>query len=153
MAYCGIDPGRDKFGLAVAGGTGGENLLFSAILPLTAIGIVSECLHSGDFGDVSEWRAENLSKLLVFDIRALFVGNGTGLDFFRRKFDESGILYNIINERMTTLEGRDLYWKLHPPSGLWKYIPLSLRTPGRPIDDLAAWAILMRGIKNDPVLT
>jgi hypothetical protein len=46
------------------------------------------------------------------------------------------------DEYGTTLKGRELYWKLHPPKGLWKLVPTSLRTPPRDIDDLAAWAII-----------
>ncbi|MDR3321007.1 MAG: endonuclease [Synergistaceae bacterium] len=146
MAYCGIDPGRDKFGIAMAEGRDGDSLLFSAIAPISRADDVLSCLGAGDLGCVSEWRIEGDRALCEFSVGAIYVGNGTGFDFFCKKLDEKDILYNIINERMTTLEGRALYWKLHPPSGLRRIIPLSLMTPGRPVDDLAAWAILKRGL-------
>jgi hypothetical protein len=145
---CGIDPGRDKFGIAVADGDHGEKLFFSAIAPTSELDIAVGCLFSGDFKALAVWRTENGIENCVFHVNCLYIGQGTGFAFFSRKLDEKDVNYNIIDESYTTLEGRSLYWKLHPPRGLWKLIPLPLRIPPRPVDDLAAWVILKRGIKK-----
>ncbi|MDR2779856.1 MAG: endonuclease, partial [Synergistaceae bacterium] len=54
--------------------------------------------------------------------------------------------YVVADERMTTLEARELYWRIHPPRGLSRLIPVSLRVPPRSVDDLAAWAIMRRAV-------
>ncbi len=88
------------------------------------------------------WKKEGDLKFLEDrTLEKILLGNGTS----------SEELYNILNviceletadEYGTTLKGCELYWKLHPPKGLWKLVPTSLRTPPRDIDDLAAWAII-----------
>jgi hypothetical protein len=146
MSFCGIDPGLDKFGLAIADDAGAGALLFSAIAPAGEFAVAVGCLLDGDFGELSKWRIEGGKGRPVFRIERVCLGNGTGLNFFSRILDENDISYNIIDESMTTLEGRALYWKLYPPRGLWRIVPLSLRIPPRPVDDLAAWAILGRAM-------
>jgi hypothetical protein len=79
----------------------------------------------------------------------VYLGNGTGSGAYMRMMDERGIKYDVIDERMTTLEGRSLYWLLHPPRGVMRLIPASLRVPPRAVDDLAAWAILKRALSGD----
>ena len=148
VAVCGIDPGRQKFGLAVADGTGGERLIFSAIVPADGFELVAGCLLRGDFRPVGEWVREKNGSGHGLLVDRLFIGNGTGSVFFSKKLGEKKIFYNIIDEWNTTLEGRALYWKLYPPRGMWRILPLSLRVPPRPVDDLAAWAILRRGING-----
>jgi hypothetical protein len=51
---------------------------------------------------------------------------------------------------MTTLEARNLYWRLHPQKGVWRLLPRSLLTPPRPVDDLAAWIIMRRTLAARP---
>ncbi|MBR0203998.1 MAG: hypothetical protein IJQ56_06520, partial [Synergistaceae bacterium] len=53
----------------------------------------------------------------------------------------------VVNEKNTTLEARELYWRLHEPSFLMRLIPKNLRVPDRILDDLAAWAIGLRALK------
>lgn len=43
-----------------------------------------------------------------------------------------------IDERDSTLEARRLYFELHPPRGLWRFVPVGLQSPPEPYDDLAA---------------
>jgi hypothetical protein len=144
-ASCGIDPGRGKFGLAVADALTGESLLFSAILPASEAELAADCLLDGEFERVSRWRTD-CGHDVFFHVGGIFIGNGTGFDFFRKILDGKSVVYNIINEYLTTLEGRTLYWKIHPPRGLWRIVPRSLLTPPRSVDDMAAWAIIRRGI-------
>ncbi|MDP7423155.1 MAG: resolvase, partial [bacterium] len=44
----------------------------------------------------------------------------------------------LVDERESTLEGRRRYFQEHPPRGLWRLVPLSLRYPPEPFDDLVA---------------
>ena len=54
----------------------------------------------------------------------------------------------VIDEKNSTIEAKNLYWKIHKPGFLLKFIPEKLRSPRRDVDDLAAWVIALRGIKN-----
>jgi hypothetical protein len=49
-----------------------------------------------------------------------------------------------VNERDSTLEARDLYWKEVPPRGWRRLVPLSLQVPPEPIDDFAAVVLARR---------
>ena len=149
MTACGIDPGREKFGLAFADAATGDSLLFSAIVPAGEFDSVTECMVCGSFAPLGRWMIEKNAARYDFAACRVFVGDGTGLIFFSRKLDEKNIIYNIIDERHTTLEARKLYWRVNPPRGLWRLLPLSLRVPPRPVDDLAAWAILKRGLCDE----
>jgi hypothetical protein len=146
VTACGIDPGREKFGIALAEAPGGGRLIFSAIVPTSEFDAVIDCVAMGDFAPLAGWMTEKNSGSLFFRADCLFIGDGTGAVFFSRKLDEKNIIYNIIDESHTTLEARKLYWKINPPRGLWRMLPLSLMVPPRPVDDLAAWAILKRGL-------
>jgi RNase H-fold protein (predicted Holliday junction resolvase) len=141
---CAIDPGREKFGVAV--GTASE-LAYAAIVPRGEIESALECVASGDYSPLSAWTTEGVAADGL-ETGIIYLGNGTSHGEYAKLMDEKNILYTIIEERMTTLEARELYWRLHPPSGLLRLIPLSLCVPPRPIDDLAAWAIMKRAVKT-----
>ena len=140
---CGIDPGREKFGFALA--SEGQ-LLFSAIAPVERFDAALSCLSSGDTGSMARWRAEGA----VCRARAsiVFLGNGTSHKDYERRLLEAGVEYKLTDERMTTLDAREMYWRLHPPRGLARLVPRSLRVPPRPIDDIAAWTIIERALSN-----
>ncbi|WP_228037906.1 resolvase [Nodosilinea sp. LEGE 06152] len=50
----------------------------------------------------------------------------------------------LVDERYTTLEARDRYWQMYPPSGLVGLVPQSLRKISRPIDDIVAILLIER---------
>jgi RNase H-fold protein (predicted Holliday junction resolvase) len=50
----------------------------------------------------------------------------------------------LVDERYTTLEARDRYWQMFPPTGLTKLLPRGLRQPPRPIDDIVAILLIER---------
>ena len=141
--FCGVDPGRDKFGVAL---TDGENLFFSAVIPLCELDCFVKFLLCGSWEEILKWRAEG--KETAGRIRCVFLGGGTGSELFEKKLREVGVPCSLVDESMTTLEGRALYWSLHPPGGLWRLVPTSLRVPPRAVDDLAAWAIAKRAISR-----
>lgn len=136
---CGIDPGRHKIGVAFAEG---DTLLYSAILPASSAQRLFEAFRDEDWRLLMPWRQEGDGALLEGkDLSIVFLGNGTSCEELRDLLSEACKI-EIVDERGSTLRGRELYWALHPPGGLWRLIPTSLRTPPRDIDDLAAWAII-----------
>ena len=52
----------------------------------------------------------------------------------------------LVSELHTSLEARERYWQLHSPRGWQRLLPKGLRQPPGPVDDLAAWVILERGL-------
>lgn len=48
------------------------------------------------------------------------------------------------DEYGTTLLARARWWREHPPRGLWRLIPTSLRVPPEPFDDLVATILAER---------
>jgi RNase H-fold protein (predicted Holliday junction resolvase) len=142
--YCGIDPGREKFGLAVGNA---DILRFAAIIPFGYAPEALECLSRGDAGRMASWKTEGVRGSFGA-ISRIFIGNGTGHEHYAGIFRESGIETEITDERMTTLEAGNLYWRLHPPKGLRRLLPRPLLTPPRPVDDLAAWIIMRRTLAS-----
>ena len=139
--FCGIDPGREKFGLALATE---RQLLFAAIIPFERLDVALLYLSSGSAENLAEWRTEGTIRQEAAS--RLFLGNGTSHKNYERSLQDAGVLYKLVDEHMTTLGARELYWKLHPPRGVARLVPKSLRVPPRPIDDIAAWAIIRRAL-------
>lgn len=137
---CGIDPGRDKFGIALCG----DALVFSAVVPIGALDDAVRCVADGSFARVAGWTAEGTAPSEV-RVSRVFLGSGTGRGAYERALADAKVKFEIVDERGTTLEARGLYWRLHPPRGISALLPISLRVPPRSIDDLAAWAIAKRG--------
>ena len=136
---CGIDPGRYKIGVAFAEG---DSLLFSAIIPKAAEDVLFESIRKRDWDALEPWKKIGATKLLERrTLEKIYLGNGTSSEDLSKTLRAICEL-EITDEYGTTLKGRELYWKLNPPKGLWKLIPVTLRTPPRDIDDLAAWAII-----------
>jgi hypothetical protein len=71
----------------------------------------------------------------------LVIGNGTGSRALQDVFARLGRAYALVPERDTSLEGRELYFRHHPPKGLTRLWPKGLRAPPVPVDDYAAYAI------------
>lgn len=140
MILCGIDPGREKLGVALA--ENGE-LLFSAILLLDQLPLLCAALKGGEWGEIPY--CERSGHFRGGAPERIFLGDGTASRALAEALRGQGVDFCPVDERGTTLEGRALYWELHPPRGLWRLVPLSLRVPPRPVDDLAALAILKRG--------
>lgn len=47
-------------------------------------------------------------------------------------------------KKNSTLEARDRYWTMYPNRGLQRLIPLGLRVPPRPVDDIVAILLIER---------
>jgi RNase H-fold protein (predicted Holliday junction resolvase) len=123
----GFDPGRQKCGLAVMGLD--RSLYYHEVVPATeAIATIQSLqqqypisfLVMGDQTSAKEW------KLQIND----------------RLPDPPRIV--PVDERYSTLEARDRYWKMYPPTGLARLLPRGVRTVPRPIDDIVAILLIER---------
>lgn len=136
---CGIDPGRYKIGFALA--CGGE-LLFSAIIPKAEEQKLRDALVSEDWRALAGWRAEGSAENAEGrELEGVYVGDGTSSSEILMLLGDV-LPVKCVDEKGSTLEGRRRYWILHPPRGLWRLVPVSLRVPPRDIDDLAAWSLI-----------
>jgi RNase H-fold protein (predicted Holliday junction resolvase) len=126
-AVLGVDPGTRKVGWALA-----EDAQSAAI----ALGI-----------EPIESLMQRLNPLLgSHPIRAVALGAGTNAEALASLLEPLRVPVHLIDERDTTYRARELYFADNPPRGWRKWVPLSLQTPPRPIDDYAALLIARRHI-------
>lgn len=142
---CSADPGKYKTGFAITDDCG--NLIFSAVIPTAGQDIIAEAFKNKTVEKIAVFKCEGKIPD-TFDINEIYIGNGTTHKEFIKIFDDT-VKVNIVDEYGTTLEGRKLYWELHPPRGIWNIFPTSLRVPPREVDDLAAWAIIRKVVKKN----
>lgn len=114
-----------------------------AIDPGRHIGVAFVSLQ-GELG----WHAiTNLMGLRTLELpenATVIVGNGTGAQQVTAVLQTRGIKYQLVEERNTSLEARQLYFADHPPRGWQRLLPPGLRSPSVLIDDYAAYAIALR---------
>ena len=146
----GIDPGRDKTGFAFVNLQGG----------LIASGIFATNEHTRFFAALkdgsesftqwlTEGEADSLPAKIISSVKFIAIGDGTHSREFAAIVRENLPCEKLtVDERNTTLEARSLYWKIHRPNFLLRLLPKGLRVPKRVLDDLAAWAIALRGLKK-----
>lgn len=142
----GIDPGRGKTGWAITDELG--QLLLSGIFPT----VESESFFQGVEQLSPEIIAPYVLEGKVGEIGGIYlnecvVGNGTGKELLFSLAQTLPLRVKLVPEKGTTLQSRDLYWRIHPPKGLQRILPAALRVPPRDVDDLAAWAIVLRHLE------
>jgi len=145
-----FDPGRDKTGLALINIEGG--LIFSGMFASSEREKFFEILLNGknldDFIIENPVNFSNFSDLIK-QIKFTAIGNGTrSKEFYEFAKKILPLKIKIVDERNTTLEARNLYWKLHKPGFFKRILPKGLRVPPRVLDDLAAWAIAIRAVRS-----
>lgn len=149
----GLDPGRDKTGFAFVNLEG--ELLLSGIFPSGQREKFFAEIESKS-PDLSSWitegRIEALPENLCGHVRAVIIGDGTTSREFARYVHDRTSCWKCdiltVDESNTTLEARGLYWKIHEPGFLMRLVPEGMRVPKRTLDDLAAWAVTLRGLKK-----
>ena len=129
--YLGIDPGRDKTGVALVEETG-------RILAV-------QVMRTRNFSDaLLQFLYETLQVRNTWGLRkilkAVVLGNGTGSEEHKQWVEKAlpGYPVYIVDEKYSTEEAKALYWKLYPPHGLRRLIPLGLQIPPEPLDGYAA---------------
>lgn len=122
----GFDPGKQKCGVAVMGLD--RKLYFQAVVPsAAAIAKVGDLLKSypislmvmGDQTASKQWKAEVQSSFP--DLRII-----------------------TVDERFSSEEARKRFWEIYPAKGLMKLVPMGMRSPDRPIDDIVAAILIER---------
>jgi len=130
MKVLAIDPGRGKCGLAVVDGD--LHILDRAVVDRSGL-------------------VEAVRELVeVHGPSVVVMGNSTGADAVLEEIKDQvpEIPSELVDERNSTLEARHLYFVHHPPRGLWRLVPLSLRYPPEPFDDFAAVVIAGRYLEK-----
>jgi len=125
-----IDPGTQKCGYAVVD----SNLsVLQSEVPSTE-GIIK--IIEGSFN--------------VYKIDEIILGNGTNYKNIEKRlknhFPKLKII--LIEEEFSTLEARKKYFEAHPPRGISKLVPLSLRVPPCHYDDFVAVILAEKYFKN-----
>ncbi len=124
--YFGFDPGKDKCGIAIVTFEGNP-IRHEVIASDTAIATLQ-------------------SWMQTHSINSLILGDQTGSKQWRSRIIEAlpNIQIITIDERFSSQQARDRYWKMYPAQGLQKLVPLGMRTPPRPIDDIVAIILVER---------
>ena len=116
----GVDPGHKKCGLALVAADG--RVAWRAVVPAERLG-------------------ETLATVAAeHRIAQAVVGDGT------RSAQVAATVATVLgqervvvrDETNTTLDARQRYWCEHPPRGLWRLIPTTMRVPPEPFDDCVA---------------
>jgi len=124
MYVIGIDPGRDKCGVAVLNSDG--EIFFEKVI------------ETANF----EQTLKNLFAQYNFEIAIL--GDGTTHKNAEKILRSLNIEVKIVDEKHTTEEARRLYWKKNPPRGWRKLLPVSMQVPPEPVDGIVAEILVTR---------
>lgn len=128
----GFDPGRDKCGVAVMGME--RRLLYHQIVASTeAIATIESLLQQ-------------------FPITLLVMGDQTTAKRWQQQLSNNlstPIPVVLVDERYSSLEARDRYWRMYPPQGLQRLLPKGFREPPRPIDDIVAILLIERYLERE----
>jgi len=123
----GVDPGRDKCGVAVLNSEG--DVKFSKVISTNELELT-------------------LQKLAArFDVKLLILGNGTTHLDAESKIKALNLPVEVVDEKFTTEQARKLYWKKNPPKGWRKFLPTSMQVPPEPVDNLVAEILVLRHLK------
>jgi hypothetical protein len=145
----GLDPGRDKTGWALVLDRG--ELLLAGIVPTGDLNffLAVFALPSLEWEEsLKRWICERRSAVPdETRVERAALGNGTGSREAAEWLVRFGLKVLSVDEKGTTLAARDLYWSLHHPTLWQRCLPRSLRVPPRVVDDMAAWAIALRGVE------
>lgn len=126
----GFDPGRDKCGIALVGRE--RKLYYHQVVPAeNAIATIAAILQQ-------------------FPISLIVMGDQTTAKGWRQKIIQElpAISIVMVDERYTSLEARDRYWQMYPPTGLSRLIPQGMRQPPRPVDDIVAILLIEKYLNS-----
>ena len=128
MNIVGIDPGRDKCGVAVLNSS--AEILFVQVI------------ETAEFETI----LKNLKAQFNFELAIL--GNGTTHKNAEKILRSLNLEVKIVDEKHTTEQARKLYWKKNPPQGWRKFLPTSMQVPPVPVDGIVAEILVTRHLSN-----
>jgi RNase H-fold protein (predicted Holliday junction resolvase) len=119
MIVLGVDPGREKCGLAVVSSSG---VIIKRVVP------------RAEFLPVAK------ELLAEHNVERVILGDGTGSTEFMRELTRAlpGLDLAIIDEQHSTEEARERYWQNHRPRGWRRALPITMQVPPEPYDDYVA---------------
>ncbi len=120
----GVDPGRDKCGVAVLSSAG--EVKFSEVIPTENFDTAIEKLAA------------------QFEIEQVILGNGTTHVDAEKKIRAIKLPVKVIDEKFTTEEARREYWVQNPPRGWRRLLPVSMQVPPVPVDNIVAEILAKR---------
>lgn len=126
--FMGIDPGRDKCGVAVL--TAAREIKFQRVVMTEELDSVIKALAA------------------EFELELVILGDGTTHKAAAKKIEATGLTFQIVDEKHTTEEARREYWKKNPPSGWRKFLPTSMQVPPEPVDAIVAEILVKRYLAN-----
>jgi len=139
----GLDPGSRKTGWVFTDMDG--VLLCSGIWQGSSEGlasIIGRKQWASLRGHVMEGSPDRLEKGKA---AIVVLGKGTTSHSFMDFLQREGITpIHLVDESFTTLEARNLYWKIHKPGLLRRIFPFLRGFVPRDLDDLAAWVLVQR---------
>jgi RNase H-fold protein (predicted Holliday junction resolvase) len=127
----GFDPGKDKCGVAAIDGDG--RLLYHQVVP-------------------TEQTLDRISNLCQqYNVDRLVMGDQTTAKQWKQQLTAAfpDLPICLVDERYSSLEARDRYWRMYPPNFLTSLIPQGMRQPPRPIDDLVAIILIERYLATE----
>ena len=122
--FMGIDPGRDKCGLAILNSSG--EIKYQRVVPTEEL----------------DTAIKNLAT--EFKIERVILGDGTTHKAAAKKISSAGLTFELVDEKHTTEEARREYWKKNPPRGWRKFLPTSMQVPPEPVDAIVAEILVRR---------
>ena len=122
--FMGIDPGRDKCGVAVLTAEG--EIKFQRVVPTAELDAV----------------IKNLAA--QFEIEKVILGDGTTHKAAAAKISTAGLSFELVDEKHTTEEARREFWIKNPPRGWRKLLPTSMQVPPEPVDAIVAEILVRR---------
>lgn len=127
----GLDPGRDKCGLAVVDSNGA--CIFHRIVATPDLGV----------------ELKNLREKYTFS--TLVMGNGTTSKKAEKQVHIALPFVDVavVDEYRTTDAAREEYWKINKPTGWRRLLPQGMRVPPEPVDDLAALILARRYVQGE----
>ena len=123
----GIDPGRDKTGIAVLDDKG-------AIVQV-------EVVPTATIKDVLPGKAASASRIIMGDGTT----SGTMKELVQRLLPDKPLV--LVDEKHSTEEARKLYWQVNPPQGLKRLVPQGMLVPEENMDGYAAVILVRRYLK------
>ncbi|MEN9206814.1 MAG: pre-16S rRNA-processing nuclease YqgF [Gloeomargarita sp. GMQP_bins_120] len=122
----GLDPGRDKCGVAVRSVQG--DWLFHRVVPAT------------------ETLALLQQLVAQYGPAVVVMGDQTTAQSWRQWVQDQlpGVTVALVDERYSTLEAQRRYWEVHPARGWRRWLPRWLRPLPGPVDDVAAMVLVER---------
>ena len=122
----GLDPGRDKCGLALVDGMG--ECLWHQVVPTEELEQHLREMYDG------------------YGFRVLVMGNGTTSKkaALHVRAALPDVQLEVVDEYRTTDAAREEYWRIHKPSGWRRFVPRGMLVPPEPVDDLAALILARR---------